>query len=1210
MKNSMPSWLNKYLSLIAGLLLDSLLFSATARAESHVLLSRSGTYPMVVALDQQQRSWLQGKRELRVGSSAPDYPPFDLTASARDYEGLTADYLGILASALDLPIKVQRFNSRLAAIKALEEGSIDLLGTSNGFEADNPQLLLSTPYAIDQPVLVTREGDSRSLPRDLAGLRLSLVHHYLPLDEVKALYPKAIIHSYPSTQNAINSVAFGQTDVFLGDTVSAHYMISKGHLKNIKMANFGKPQPHGFSFAVHRDNRQLLEMINTTLQAVPGSERDSIARRWNAGSNSLLASQKLQLTEREEQWLSQHPVVKVVVNETLAPLTFFDPDGNFRGITADLLEIVRLRTGLTFEIQRARSFGTMIQMINRHETDIIAAISPSASRKSSLSFSRPYFENSFVLLTAKGSGKPASLDQLAGKKLALPLGNPLTDYLRTEHPQIVLVNTDDIYQATELLAAGKVQGAVNSLAIANYWLSSKLLHNRLQISASLGTRPATFSLATSRDATELGSILNKALLGIAPEELGIIHSRWAGHAPAPESYWHPYHRLIYQIIIGASLLLLLLLIWNACMRRQIRQRKMTEQALSDQFEFLRVLVNGTPHPIYMQDRDGVLRTCNDSYLDAFSTRREEAIGQTLMQTCSLMRDEHEAHDYQADCLRVMTEGTPLIVDRPLQAGDKTLTIYHWILPYRDALGEVQGIIGGWIDISDRRQLLEELRTAKDLAEDANRAKSTFLATMSHEIRTPMNAVIGMLELTLKRADQGHLDRPSIEVAYHSAKDLLELIGDILDIARIESGRMSLTPERVNLRDLASSVIRVFDGLARQKSLHLSLTFKPEGRAPDVMIDPLRFKQIMTNLISNAIKFTERGQVNLELHLLASDTPHHVDLQLRVRDTGIGISQQDQERLFEPFAQGQNSAKLAINGTGLGLVICRSLCEMMGGTLSLSSQPNVGTQIQITLRLPALEPCTPPTAEESQIHPATTQLNVLVVDDHPANRLLLCQQLGFLGHRFTSEKNGAEGLKAWKQSRFDLVIADCNMPVMNGYDLTRAIRQHEQASRHSRCTVLGFTANAQPEERLRCKQAGMDDCLFKPISLRLLGQRLAAIEPAAPSARAPNLNIESFYALSGQDNARIRMLLEELLRSNRQDLKTLLELRVDNGLQPFFVIAHRIKGAARIVSADILIKRCDALEQASLATLESRRSAVQQAMEALEVTLINELAKHA
>lgn len=185
-----------------------------------------------------------------------------------------------------------------------------------------------------------------------------------------------------------------------------------------------------------------------------------------------------------------------------------------------------------------------------------------------------------------------------------------------------------------------------------------------------------------------------------------------------------------------------------------------------------------------------------------------------------------------------------------------------------------------------------------------------------------------------------------------------------------------------------------------------------------------------------------------------------------------------------------------------------------------------------------------------------------------------------------------------------------MPVMNGYDLTRAIRQHEQASRHSRCTVLGFTANAQPEERLRCKQAGMDDCLFKPISLRLLGQRLAAIEPAAPSARAPNLNIESFYALSGQDNARIRMLLEELLRSNRQDLKTLLELRVDNGLQPFFVIAHRIKGAARIVSADILIKRCDALEQASLATLESRRSAVQQAMEALEVTLINELAKHA
>ena len=1202
----MPTRLNKYLSLLTALVLCTCVSAEPARTETLSLLSRSATSGVEVALDNAQRSWLEHKRELRVGTSTTDYPPFDMTDSGQDYEGLTADYVGILAKTLDVSIKVERFASRDAAIKALEEGQIDLLGTSNGFEAANRNLLLSAPYAIDQPVLVTREGETRSLSQGLEGLRLSMVYHYLPLDEIKALYPKAIIQSYPSYQNALNAVAFDQADVFLGDTVSTHYMINKGYLKNIKMANFGRHEAQGFSFAVRHDNAQLLAIINATLKAVPDSEQERIAKRWSAGSDILLSDNKLQLTGREEQWLAQHPVVRVVVSETLAPLTFFDAHGNFRGITADLLEMIRLRTGLRFEIQRAHGLNTMIQRVKQGETDIISAISPTASRESTLKFTRPYLVNSFVLLTAKGRQAPASLEQLAGKKLALSQGNPLTDYLRSQYPRITLVETESIYRATELLAEGEVQGAVNTLVIANYLLASQMFRDRLQISATLGTQPATFALATARDATELHSILNKALLSIAPDELGIINSRWRGYAPASDSYWRNYHRLIYQIIIGTSLLLLLSLVWNAYMRRQIRHRKMAERALSDQFEFMRAMVNGTPHPIYVRDREGILKTCNDSYLQAFSARREDVIGKTVMQACGLLSNECEAHDYQADYLRVMAEGTPLVLDRPLNIGGKTFTIYHWILPFRDSLGEVQGIIGGWIDISERRHLLDELRAAKELADDANRAKSTFLATMSHEIRTPMNAVIGLLELTLKRADQGHLDRPSIEVAYHSAKDLLELIGDILDIARIESGRLNLSPERVNLRNLAHSVIRVFDGLARQKNLTLALQFHSRGDAPDVLIDPLRFKQILTNLVSNAIKFTRQGQVTLAINLLPASPPDHTELQLSVQDTGIGISDRDQARLFEPFAQAENSGQLALNGAGLGLLICRSLCEMMGGTLELSSQVNVGTLVEIKLRLPTLPPCLSSAAHEPVINPAAHRLNVLVVDDHPANRLLMCQQLGYLGHRFTTEHDGAAGFKTWKEGTFDLVIADCNMPVMNGYDLTRAIRQYEQASQQRPCTVLGFTANAQPEERQRCAMAGMDDCLFKPISLTLLSQHLAALVPLDTGNEA--FNLESLNALSGGDNERKQRLLEELLRSNGQDLKALMHLPDNGDLKPFADIAHRIKGAARIVGAAQLIKHCEILEHASPSNLIQARNDVQASMQALEQVLARQLQK--
>jgi two-component system sensor histidine kinase EvgS len=1158
----------------AGLCLSTSVPAAQTSSKSLTLLSRSSAEHLEVQLDQSQRQWINNKRELILGTSAPDYPPFDLTLSGHDYEGYTADYAGILGKSTGLPIKVQRFESRGAAIEALESGEVDLLGTANGFEAHNADIVLSTPYAVDQPVLVTREDESRSLTNGLAGLRLSMVYHYLPLEEVRAVYPKAIITSYPSYQNAINAVAFDQADVFLGDTISTHYMINKGYLNNIRMANFGKHEAQGFSFAVNKHNPELLGIINAMLMAVPTNERENIAKRWSAGSDILLTDQKLQLSDNEERWLAQHPVVRVVVNEAFAPLTFFDNDGNFRGITADLLELIRLRTGLRFDVRRSRSDGEMIEQVNNHQADLIAALLPSAQREATLSFTRPYLQNSFVLLTRKSASSPTSLAQLQNKRLAIAQGNPMVDVLRREFPQIKLIETPDTFSAAQWLAEGKVQGAVSSLVVANFFMSSQIFEHTLRISTTIGTRQAAFSLATGRDAGELNAILDKALLSVTPEELGIINSRWRGYSASSQNPWRTYHRLFYQIVIGAGVLLLISVAWNAYMRRQIKQRQAAERALNDQFEFMRSLVNGTPHPIYVRDRQGLLQSCNDSYLEAFCAKREEVIGKSVMQ--GNMSNAFEAQEYQADYQRVVAEGIPLILDRPLHIGGRRLTIYHWIIPYRDSSGDVQGIIGGWIDISERRQLFDELRCAKERADEANRAKSTFLATMSHEIRTPMNAVIGMLELTLKRIDHQHPDRPAIDVAYNSAKDLLELIGDILDIARIESGRLSLSPERVNPGEIVTSVVRIFDGLARQKNLELLLDFHPANPAIDVVLDPLRFKQVLSNLVSNAIKFTEYGQVRISVDLQPTEEPERVRMLLHVQDSGIGISEQDRQRLFEPFAQADHFEQSSRGGAGLGLVISRSLCEMMGGSLQLSSQPGVGTQVQVSLFLATLPGEQLPEPVEAPIHSTRSPLNVLVVDDHPANRLLMCQQLEFLGHQFSVAADGAAGLEAWEAQPFDLVILDCNMPIMNGYELARAIRQQEQQTPRPPCTVLGFTANAQPEEIQRCKQAGMDDCLFKPLTLTALSQWVEGIEP---TVRDPAFSLKGLHLLTGGNPVLEQRLLTELLNSNQMDRQALLALSRSGDRQSFLDIAHKIKGAARIVQASRLIDSCEALEMA-------------------------------
>jgi two-component system, NarL family, sensor histidine kinase EvgS len=203
--------------------------------------------------------------------------------------------------------------------------------------------------------------------------------------------------------------------------------------------------------------------------------------------------------------------------------------------------------------------------------------------------------------------------------------------------------------------------------------------------------------------------------------------------------------------------------------------------------------------------------------------------------------------------------------------------------------------------------------------------------------------------------------------------------------------------------------------------------------------------------------------------------------------------------------------------------------------------------------------------------------VLVVDDHPANRLLMCQQLGYLGHQFTAAQHGAAGFQAWRQARFDLVIADCNMPIMNGYELSRSIREYEQREQLTPCVVLGFTANAQPEEKLRCAEAGMNDCLFKPISLTALERQLAQI---APQPSGPRLDLSNLDALTGGDPQLSRRLLEELLSSSCHDRQILVSLWAQQAPpQDIIEQAHKIKGAARIVQAGVLAAQCEALEQA-------------------------------
>ena len=1162
--------------------------TALAWGEAPSLLARSslGEEPQL-QLDDDDRHWLWTRRTLWLGVSRPDRVPFDITTTGRDYEGLTADYAGLLGELLGVQVRVRRYATRSAALDALGRGEIDLLGTTNADEAAHSGLLLSRPYAENRPLLASRGDRSTAPDPRQPGVRLALREGYLSREHVQQLFPLARPVFYPSVLNALGAVAFGQADLFIGDALGTQYLLQKSYLTQLQLTTAELFQDGHYGFALSPANRRLKDLVNQALEHIPEQTRLDILQRWNAGTSELAEHGQLDLSLAEQDWLQRHPRVRVAIDEQFLPVSYRDDTGVFRGISADLLDLISQRSGLLFEIVDGGGFNEITRRLEDDEIDLVAAMPFSPRRQQQVGFTRSWLSNSLVLVTRDGT-RLDSLEQLDGKRVALVEGSVLEDYLREQHPGIRPLWSPGPLQALERVVEGEAQAAVVSLIGARYNIA-RLYREQLHISAALPVPAMHFAFAGRRDASELLSILNKALLSISPQEMDELTNRWRSEVIVTDTYWRKYRGMILQTFLMAAGVIFFAVYWIRGLRRQVRRRQAAEQALSDQVEFMRVMIDGTPHPIYVRDRKGHLITCNVSYLEALGVPFEAVIDQVLPEWLIGPEQSRQCRDAYR---QVIALGEAVVEDRELVLGEQSMTIYHWMLPYRGGDGAVNGLIGGWIDISERQQLYQELQSAKDDAEAANRAKTTFLATMSHEIRNPLNAMLGMLELALRKSDEGVLDRLALEVASGAARGLRDLVGDILDITRIEAGHLTLSPQQVDLHREVESTVRLFEGQARQKRLQLKLDMDGPGSV-QVLLDPLRFKQVLSNLVSNAIKFTDEGMVCVTLALKVER--ERVGLHLSVEDTGVGIPADELAQLGRPFRQASNNQQGARSGSGLGLSISHALCAMMGGEMQLDSTLGIGTRAQVHLDLPRLMPSEAVLASLPQPEAgAMAALDILVVDDYPANRLLLQQQLSYLGHRVVTAANGHEGLRTWLRQHFDVLVTDCNMPGINGYALTRAVREDERRKGKPAVLVLGCTANAQAQERVRCLQAGMDDCLFKPLNLKELATKLAptaqarqVVEPRADSELGEGHDLSSLRQLTGGDDQAIKELLRDLQTSNRDDLARLAEV-YPNDLGGLADLVHRVKGGARIIKARGLLQACESLEQALQGHLPAAR----------------------
>ncbi|MDX2215180.1 MAG: PAS domain-containing protein [Oculatellaceae cyanobacterium bins.114] len=531
--------------------------------------------------------------------------------------------------------------------------------------------------------------------------------------------------------------------------------------------------------------------------------------------------------------------------------------------------------------------------------------------------------------------------------------------------------------------------------------------------------------------------------------------------------------------------------------RDISDRKQMEVQLQAQQEFLKNIVDVCPYPIFVKDADGRFLLLNQACTLIYGKPIAEMLGK---RDADFNTNPDQVEKFiQSNQVVMRTLETQIFPDTAIV---DMHGVTHWyqtiIKPLIDTQGQVQGIVGSAVDISDRKYAEAALQQAKESAEAANRAKSSFLAGMSHELRTPLNAILGFAQIMQRDAGINAEQKRNLEIINRSGEHLLGLINSVLDLSKIEAGHLELNENSFDLLNLIQTVDAMLQIRATLKGIQLNVELDPD--VPHVIIaDPGKLRQILINLIGNAIKFTDVGSVTLRVKRSSSTSLDHkpishCSLRFEIQDTGVGIAANDIDRIFEAFEQTSSGKKLT-EGTGLGLTLSRKFVELMGGSISVSSVLNQGSTFGFDIVVEVGDTLQEQPTQSDRLVIGLSQhrdtYRILAVDDQPENRELLVKLLEPIGFLVKTAANGEEAIALWQDWHPHLILMDIRMPVLNGMEATEHIRLQEQTANHSSHTqIIALSASVFQADRDRALTLGCDGFLKKPFRSNELLDKLA------------------------------------------------------------------------------------------------------------------------